>query len=81
MFYLVLDPCFEWAGPARTDGCRPGGRPRRDAADAPEEAPTGHRGAEEARPGQEPQHRTADTRVGGCRMAPGFGAFAGLLQS
>lgn len=54
VFWLVLDPCFEWAGSARVDGCRSGGGAGHLAADAPEETPPCHRGASPARPGAQP---------------------------
>lgn len=45
LFWLVLDPCFEWAGSARVDGCRSGGGVGHLATDASQETAPGHRGA------------------------------------
>lgn len=64
MFWLVLDPCFEWAGSARVDGRGSGGGPGDRSADAQEEAAAGYRGEEAARLGAEPEHRAVDACLG-----------------
>lgn len=71
MFWLVLDPCFEWAGSARAVGRGAGGGAGRGAADASQEAAPGDRGAAPPRPGAQPHHRPAHARVGRRGVAAG----------
>lgn len=80
VFWLVLDPCFEWAGSARVDGRGLGSGARHHAAHAPQEAAAGDRGEEAARPGQEPEYRAADSCLGGRGMAARLRAISGKLE-
>lgn len=64
MFWLFLDPCFEWAGSARADRHRLRSGPGDQSADAQEEVAVGHRGEKETRPREEPQYRPAVPRLG-----------------
>lgn len=81
VFWLVLDPCFEWAGSARVDGRGPGGGAGRGAADAPQEAAARHRGAAPARPGPPPDYWPAHARVGGCWVATRSRPRAGTIKT
>lgn len=54
VFWLVLDPCVEWAGSARVDGRRSGGGAGHLAADASQETSPCHRGASPTGPSAQP---------------------------
>lgn len=64
VFWLFLDPCFEWAGSARAHRRGPGGGLGHQPADAQEEAAARDRGAAPAGPRAQPGHRPTDPRLG-----------------